>query len=310
MNSLNNHNTLQHWAQRLAFPATMAMGLLTTLWAIQTGISPEIAALLSVLVFGFLWIPLLEKLLRYRADWAKSDQDLKPDLIHLVINGITPKLWTPIQVACLVAITHWAAEQYGSNRWPQDWPLLAQLALMLLIAEFGRYWIHRAAHTVPWLWRLHAVHHSPNRLYFLNAARFHPLEKLIFQLPEVAPFIILGVNVETIALYFTFNSLHGLFQHSNVKLKLGFLNYIFSMTELHRWHHSQIIRESDTNFGNNLIVWDLLFGTFHWPKDTEVSTIGLLNSDYPKDYLGQLSAPFADADLSKPEGYSESPETV
>ncbi|MGH1372177.1 MAG: sterol desaturase family protein [Cellvibrionaceae bacterium] len=298
------------WVPRLAFPVTMAAGLSTTFWLMSQGKSPEIAALISVLVFGFLWIPLLEKALPYRAEWSGSDGDLKPDIIHLIINGIIPKLWTPIQVASLVAITHWASEQYGSNRWPHDWPLLLQLALMLLIAEFGRYWIHRAAHTVPWLWRLHAVHHSPNRLYFLNAARFHPLEKLIFQLPEVAPFIILGVNVETIALYFTFNSLHGLFQHSNVRLKLGLLNYIFSMTELHRWHHSQVIQQSDTNFGNNLIVWDLVFGTSYWPKDSEVSRIGLLSPDYPKDYVGQLSAPFADTDLSKPEDYVKSPETV
>lgn len=304
MDLLINNNALRNGVQRLVFPATMAGGLLSAYVLMQNEVSPEIAALLSVLVFGFVWIPLLEKLLPYRQDWARTDQDVKPDITHLVVNAIIPKLWTPLQIVVLVGVTGWASEHYGAGLWPHEWSLVLQLGLMLVIAEFGRYWIHRAAHTVPWLWRLHAVHHSPNRLYFLNAARFHPLEKLIFQIPEVAPFIVLGVNVETIALYFTFNSLHGLFQHSNVSLKLGFLNYIFSMTELHRWHHSKKIRESDTNFGNNLIIWDLLFGTFHWPKNSEVGEIGLLNPDYPKGYFDQLSAPFSDADLSKPEGYS------
>ncbi len=298
----NNLHSLVSW---LVFPVTMATGLWACLGLMDKGVRPEVAALASVLVLGFVWIPLLEKLLPYRNNWNRNDNDFKSDIVHVLVNGLIPKLWTPIQLFCLVAVTHWASERYGANRWPHDWPLLVQLALMLLIAEFGRYWVHRAAHHVPWLWRLHAVHHSPNRLYFLNAARFHPLEKLIFQLPEVAPFIVLGVNVEAIALYFTFNSLHGLFQHSNIQLKLGFLNYIVSMAELHRWHHSKVIRQSDTNFGNNLIVWDLLFGTFYWPKDTQVDSVGLLSSDYPKNYVAQLSAPFSRVDLSKPQNSDE-----
>ena len=171
---------------------------------------------------------------------------------------------------------------------------------MLLIAEFGRYWIHFAAHKLPWLWRLHAIHHSPNRLYFLNAGRFHPLEKILFQLPEVVPFILLGTNIETITLYFVFNSIHGLFQHSNIRVRLGWLNYVFSMTELHRWHHSKRIEESDRNFGNNLILWDLVFDTFHYPKGFEVDDIGVLNTEYPKNYWDQIRAPFNKDDISKP----------
>jgi len=304
------NNTMTSLAQRLIFPATMLSGLFTTYCLMQLEVAPEIAALVSVVLFGFLLIPLWERLLPYRDDWSHSDADVKTDVLHIIINGIIPKLWTPVQVALLVGVTHWASEKFGAGLWPHQWPLMVQLALMLLIAEFGRYWVHRAAHTLPLLWRFHGVHHSPNRLYFLNAGRFHPVEKLLLQLPEVAPFIVLGVNVETIALYFTFNTIHGFFQHSNIRLKLGVLNYIFSMTELHRWHHSQVIKESDTNFGNNLIIWDLIFGTFHWPKDSEVDTIGLLNDSYPKDYKGQLAAPFAQTDMSKPVDYASTSETA
>ena len=291
------------WMPRWVFPLTMLSGLAATWGLMQQGIAPEFAALLAVFVFGFVCVHLWERLLPYRQDWSETDRDVTTDVVHLLVNAVIPKLWTPIQVALLVGATSWAAQHWGGGRWPHDWPLPMQLALMLLIAEFGRYWVHRAAHQWPWLWRLHAVHHSPKRLYFLNAARFHPLEKLLFQIPEVAPFVVLGVNAETIALYFTFNSIHGLFQHSNVRLRLGVLNYVFSMTELHRWHHSQRIEESDRNFGNNLIVWDLLFGTFFWPKERQVDTIGLLNPDYPKGYGQQLTAPFARGDISKPPGW-------
>jgi sterol desaturase/sphingolipid hydroxylase (fatty acid hydroxylase superfamily) len=152
------------------------------------------------------------------------------------------------------------------------------------------------------------VHHCPNRLYFLNAARFHPIEKTYLLIPEVIPFILLGTNAETLTMYFVFNGVHGYFQHSNIRLKLGPLNYIFSMTELHRWHHSKIIEESNTNYGNNLIVWDIVFGTFFLPKNREVATIGVYNEDYPKSYLGQCKAPFVNPPIDKPADYAQRPE--
>ena len=262
-------------------------------------LSHSLVAGVAVLVFGFVIIPLWERLLPFRAQWSQNDDDVITDLSNLFINGLVTTLEKPLLVALLVGTTAHLSSQFGSDLWPSHWPLIAQLFLMLLIAEFGRYWIHFAAHKVPLLWRLHAVHHSPNRLYFLNAGRFHPIEKILFQLPEVVPFILLGANIETISLYFVFNSVHGLFQHSNIKVRLGPLNYIFSMTELHRWHHSKRIEESDRNFGNNLIVWDIVFGSFYKPKDQEVGDIGLINSEYPKSYIGQLGAPFAKGDISK-----------
>jgi sterol desaturase/sphingolipid hydroxylase (fatty acid hydroxylase superfamily) len=121
----------------------------------------------------------------------------------------------------------------------------------------------------------------------------------------VIPFILLGTNIETISMYLVFNTLHGLFQHSNIGIRLGVLNYIFSMSELHRWHHSKKIDESDRNFGNNLIIWDIVFGTFFYPKDRKVTKIGLNNPDYPKSYTGQLLAPFAKCDISKPIEWSK-----
>lgn len=289
----------------LIFPFAMSSALLAT-WLMFTfcNVPHVVAAMLSVLIFGFVLIPLFEHLLPYRKDWQKNHGDVGTDIWHLIIaNGIVPNIEKPLLVALLVGLTAKLADEFGNGLWPSELPLLVQLALMLLIAEFGRYWVHYAAHKLPFLWRFHAVHHSPDRLYFLNAARFHPIEKALLQLPEVVPFILLGTNIETIALYFTFNVVHGLFQHSNIKLKLGWLNYVFSMTELHRWHHSQVIEESDKNFGNNLIIWDIIFGTYFNPPNREVAEIGLLNPAYPKDYVGQLKAPFADSDLSKPEGY-------
>lgn len=292
---------------KMGFPIVMTSALLFT-WLGFTyfGISHILSGLFAVIIFGFILIPVLERICPYRPNWNENDDDVLTDFIHiLLVNNLIVILEKSVLTALLIGGTAWMAATFGSEIWPSHWPLLAQLFLMLLIAEFGRYWIHYAAHKLPWLWRLHAVHHSPNRLYFFNAGRFHPIEKVLFQLPEVVPFILLGTNIETITLYFTFNTIHGFFQHSNIRQDLKWLNYIFSLPELHRWHHSKKITESDRNFGNNLIVWDLIFGTYYNPKDREVEDIGLLNPDYPKSYIGHLKAPFARRDISKPVDYKK-----
>ncbi len=100
----------------------------------------------------------------------------------------------------------------------------------------------------------------------------------------------MAAGPEVVSAYFVFYSVNGFFQHSNVDVHLGPLNWIVAGPELHRWHHSRIVRESETNFGNNLIVWDALFGTRFLPE-RQVGELGLLNRAYPKDFLGQTLAP-------------------
>jgi len=286
------------------FPVIMCLSLFAVLQLLNQGIAQS-SAVFYVLVPAGLCIWMFESILPFRQNWNRGDNDVVTDSIHMFIaQFLIPRLMGPLWALLAVAlISQFNLPQAGSapesSFWPHQWPLISQLFLMLVIAEFGRYWVHRAAHEISFLWRFHAVHHSPNRLYFLNAGRFHPLEKVLFLIPEALPFAILGVNIETLALYFVFNGVHGLFQHSNIKVKLGPLNYLFSMSELHRWHHSKVIGESNRNYGNNLIIWDILFGTYFNPKNKTVTEVGLQNPTYPKNYTGQLLAPFSKDRLDK-----------
>ena len=187
---------------------------------------------------------------------------------------------------------------FVSGLWPHDLPVWLQAGLMLLAADFPRYWLHRAFHAFRPMWWFHAVHHSPQRLYWVNVGRFHPIEKAIQYAVDALPFILLGVSQEVLAAYFVFYAINGFFQHSNCRVRLGPLNYIVSGPELHRWHHSKEPGESDHNFGNNLIVWDLVFGTRFLPKDREVGALGLINRLYPMGFLAQMGSPFV-PDLDK-----------
>ena len=196
--------------------------------------------------------------------------------------------------ASLLALASQLSEQVGWSLWPHHWHLISQLVLAMLISQFGEYWVHRLEHTSPWLWRLHATHHSAPRLYSLNAARFHPLDTTLSYVVSTAPLLSLGAGPDLLLLFTVWVAVHGLYQHSNIHLRLGPLNYVFSMAELHRWHHSLVLEEANRNFGNNIIVWDLVFGTYFNPKDRDASEdIGLADlPHFPQDYLGQLASPF------------------
>jgi sterol desaturase/sphingolipid hydroxylase (fatty acid hydroxylase superfamily) len=146
---------------------------------------------------------------------------------------------------------------------------------------------------VPWLWRLHATHHSAERLYWLNATRAHPLEHVFRSSIGLLPLAVVGAGPELLALSVLSDAVIGLFQHANIDLKLGPLNYVFSAAPVHRWHHSRARAEADRNFGDSFIFWDLVFGTYFHPKGREVAEIGIAGLDaFPRDFLPQLASPF------------------
>jgi sterol desaturase/sphingolipid hydroxylase (fatty acid hydroxylase superfamily) len=122
--------------------------------------------------------------------------------------------------------------------------------------------------------------------------RFHPAEKALQFLCDTLPFMLVGIGPEVLAYYFVFYAVSGLFQHSNCDLRLGWLNYLVSGPEVHRWHHSRRVAESNNNYAHSFVVWDLLFGTYFRPRDRAVEELGLRARDYPRRFIAQLAAPF------------------
>jgi sterol desaturase/sphingolipid hydroxylase (fatty acid hydroxylase superfamily) len=102
----------------------------------------------------------------------------------------------------------------------------------------------------------------------------------------------MGVDERVLSLYYLAYSSNGFFQHCNIDVRYGILNYVVGSAETHRWHHSRIPREANANYGNTVIVWDLLFGTWFLPKDREIAELGLHEHDYPKSFIGLMGAPF------------------
>jgi sterol desaturase/sphingolipid hydroxylase (fatty acid hydroxylase superfamily) len=261
-------------------------GTLTT-----AGLPTALASYAAVLI-GAALITLHEVRLPCRKDWRPCASEVGNDALFMVTVQIALPYILSITLVIALA-THLNTAGFAvQGFWPDDWPVAAQACLMLVAADFPRYWLHRAFHKYLPMWRFHAVHHSPHRLYWLNVGRFHPVDKALQYVVDALPFAPLGVSSDVLAAYFVFYAINGFFQHSNCRVRLGPLNYLVSGPELHRWHHSVLVEESDTNFGNNLIVWDLLFGTWFLPSDRKVGLLGLVNRQYPTGFLVQMKSPF------------------
>lgn len=291
------------------FPA-MLLGLPLAIYGLlQQGVDTVIATYMVIAIGGLIYWA-FEWLMPYRQAWNQPQGDLSNDVLSGTVAYILiPTVVKPLYFAALVGVAAWLAAQVGTDIWPTEWPLTLQVILLLLAGDAGRYWGHRLAHEWSFLWRFHAVHHSATRLWWWNATRQHPVDKLWFMASELIVPILLGVTGDVLALYLAVTAVCGFAQHCNIDLKLGPFYWLFNVVELHRWHHSKSTAESNNNYGNNLIVYDRLFGTYYHPEVQEreqqqatsaetnppraVGDIGLLNPHYPKSYWGQLLAPFS-----------------
>jgi sterol desaturase/sphingolipid hydroxylase (fatty acid hydroxylase superfamily) len=276
------------------FPVVLGGAVAATIAIMDRGVSPAIA-FGGPVAAAYLIVMTLERLIPLHRSWQQSRGDIHVDLGHLFFSGVVGlELLRPLMLGIAVAIGSLIASDATGGPWPVDWPIVAQLVLALVIGEFFLYWAHRLGHEWEWLWRFHAVHHSAPRLYFLNAARFHPVDLAISYFAPFIALVSLGAGPKILALFALVSAVHGIFQHANLPLRLGPLNWFFSMAELHRWHHSRILDEANTNYGQNLIVWDVVFGTRFLPADREPpEDIGLTGlSAFPMDYFGQLASPF------------------
>jgi sterol desaturase/sphingolipid hydroxylase (fatty acid hydroxylase superfamily) len=273
------------------YPLVMTAVFAMFAWLQSHGVSLVMSTYVPVL-FAAAAVAMLEVAFPHRISWRPPTDEVKTDLVFMTaIQLALPPLVGFLFVYLLIEPAR-ALDLPIAALWPHGWPIWVQAILMVLVVDLLRYWLHRAAHENDMLWRLHSVHHSVEQLYWLNTARFHPIEKTLQMCLDSLPFLLMGVHEQVLALYYIAYASNGFFQHCNVELRYGVLNYIVGSAETHRWHHSRLPRESNANYGNTVIVWDLLFGTWFLPRERETQELGLQQRDYPKTFLGLMRAPF------------------
>jgi len=265
-------------------PAFFVVFISLAIWVISSGASSPLLIILLIAAIATSFV--FERILPYEKNWNKSKGDSKRDAIHAVVNETS----NIISVSLIPVIS---LHTHAWSIWPIDWPIIFQLSLALLIADFGITLMHYASHKVTILWRFHAVHHSVERMYGFNGLMKHPIHQAIELLAGTSPLLLMGMPFDIGALLAFAVVIQLLLQHSNVDMQIGYGQYIWAVAPGHRHHHLASKEHGDVNFGLFTMVWDHLLGTFEvkrrQPKDGE---LGIANqADYPQSYAQQLIEP-------------------
>ena len=290
--------TIQTTVARGFLPGLLITSVGAYYYALQNGLNAE-TAVLAVGIVTFLLALMLERLMPFRTDWNLSRSDVMTDWSSFVVLAAAAEPLLKATMALIVVAA------YGHNTAVGEWfasalPLSAQIIVATLMIELGKYASHRWHHASPALWWLHALHHGSQRLVAVNNFRYHPLNYAINQALSMLPLMLLGAPAEVLLGYLAVTQPIVMMQHANIDLRNGWLNLLLSTPEVHRWHHSSEPTEGDRNFGNALLVWDHVFGTYcavQQPLDAP-SRIGLYGpSNYPAhaSYVTQLLSAFTPA---------------
>lgn len=168
-------------------------------------------------------------------------------------------------VLVVVVAATWAAQNRFGLFNLFDLPWLFEAILAFIILDFAVWLQHRAMHRVPWLWRMHAVHHSDRDLDATTALRFHPFELIFSTIYKSACVALLGVPVLVALAFELWLNANALFNHSNIRVppKVDrWLRKILVTPDMHLVHHSIIVNEQRHNYGFALTIWDRIFGTY------------------------------------------------
>jgi sterol desaturase/sphingolipid hydroxylase (fatty acid hydroxylase superfamily) len=174
-----------------------------------------------------------------------------------------------------------------------DLPYWLDIVVGIVVLDLVIYLQHVMFHAISILWRLHMVHHADLDYDLTTGLRFHPIEIILSMSIKLSVVVIFGLPAVAVLIFEVILNGAAMFNHGNIRLPLKIdriLRYFIVTPDMHRVHHSVIIRETNSNYGFNLPWWDRLFGTYcNQPaKGHAGMTIGLTQFRDP----GKLTLPW------------------
>jgi len=257
--------------------------------------------IIALLAFFFT----LEQLTKTPFSFEKRGLHLFQNILFQITLTLLNLIFVTFQVYCI----EWLNSNEIGLFYVLEIPFWTKLILSVVFYDLTTYWIHRASHKVPLLWRLHRVHHSDTTMDSSTTFRFHPLELiLVYQTGNIITAAVFGTNTESMVVYYIIVYLFFFLEHSNLRYPHWLNNtfgLLFVMPDHHRVHHHQDQFYTDSNFADILILWDRMFGTF---KQLSIDKMkyGLkeFDEDGKQDFLYLMKSPFirinrVDSDLEK-----------
>lgn len=248
-------------------PATVAAILAFWAFAPKAWVeNPLTITAVSMVVLAF--VQFMEWIAERHVGWRIKRQELLTDLFYVVL-GISAISW--VSDALANTPLSQAKEALGiATPWLAQAPFLVQVAVVMLLVEFGQYWMHRWMHNNTWLWSTHAPHHHITQLNAMKGYVGNPIELFLISLSVIAL-----LDFDKAPMFAAFNALGAIsfYAHANVRSDPPkWFSFFFTTIQHHSLHHTALsFEDTRCNYGNCVIVFDRLFGTF---REGESALVG------------------------------------
>ena len=244
----------------------------------------------NLLGYSLVFIP-IERVFA-RVPQAIFRQSWRTDLAYFMVSSLLVQLTTLLTMQPATVFFVWAAIP-GVRAWIGGLPFVVQFVGILIVSDLTQYWVHRAFHRVPWLWRFHAIHHSIESMDWLAGSRLHLVDVAVTRALTYVPIYLLGFSHAPLVVYIAFVSVQATFIHANVRWTFRPLRLILATPQFHHWHHAVEREAIDKNFAVHLPIIDRVFGTYYHPPDRWPSAYGLAGGvEIRGGYFRQFVQPF------------------
>ena len=245
---------------------------------------------INVMLYSAVYIP-LERLFALHPEQPTFRAEWPTDLAYFFMNSLLVQILGILTIKPAMLLFH-GFRIDGVVQFLSSLPVVVQALLCVFAADFTQYWVHRAFHQIPFLWRFHAVHHSAESMDWLAGSRLHFVDAVMTRCLTYTPLYLLGFSESAVAVYVVVVVVQATFIHANVRWEFLRLQRMIATPIFHHWHHAAEPEAMDVNFAVHTPIWDILFGTFYlpgrWPK-----RYGLCGKrDVPGGWFSQFLYPF------------------
>ncbi len=248
-------------------PATLAAVI--AFWAFAPAAwveAPWTIIVVGLVVLAF--VQLMELVFERHAGWRINGRELVTDVFYVAFGyGVIGYLSDTLVNGPMAALK----QSLGiATPWLADSPFLLQVVVVMFTFEFGQYWMHRAMHNWHPLWLTHAPHHHLTQLNAMKGFVGNPIELFLISLGVIA---LLDVDLNALFAAITAGGVVATYAHANVRADPPlWYGFFFTTVRNHSLHHTALSYEDTRcNYGNSVIFWDRVFGTY---REGESEVVG------------------------------------
>lgn len=152
------------------------------------------------------------------------------------------------------------------------WPFALGAVTYLLVHDFGEFAFHRAQHAVPWLWRMHSLHHSDPCMSATTTERHFWADGVLKAVTIWPAAVVLLQPSPGQLLVFSSAYVYNYAIHANLPVNFGRLSWLLNSPAYHRLHHSRAVEDQGVNMAALFPIWDVLFGSYRRPAQAAPAT--------------------------------------